>query len=70
MEETDEIKLTFAEYRALSDFVRLCRDTRDLDTGIHGLTINNRLLVASAVSRLGEALDKTMPGWREESDEA
>lgn len=61
--EQDETELTVTEARTLGRFARL-NELYTLDFALTRLSQQERLLIASAVSRIGEALDKSMPGWR------
>jgi hypothetical protein len=62
----DESKLTKAEYKMLETILAHAKDQKDLGDTLNRFTTQSQLLVASAVSKLGEALDQVMPGWREE----
>lgn len=65
--EQDKITLTQLEAQILSELMFLSKTGYDLEAGLIKLTALERVLVASAVSRIGQALDRSMPGWREES---
>lgn len=64
--EQEETELTYAEAQALATFARLNKQYT-AQGALTRLSQMDRLLIASAVSRIGEALDKSMPGWRGES---